>query len=229
MEFIRISDSKLKIMLDGKDMAYYDIDEARLSGESEETRRAVRRLLDDARRESGFDAAADRILVEMYPSRVGGCELYITKVREGEGILPPRECFSCGDSAEKKEASDKKEASTRRGDGESYTALYEFGNMEAMLAVCRQLHAVGFRGKSAAYAGSRFFLAIAERRREGRSYIEKRISYAAEEYGRRRECRMLLGIKENAICLADGDAVLRLAPYYVGRGSDGFDGENDIR
>ncbi len=224
MEFIRISDSKLKIMLDGQDMDYYDIDTEALSGEGEDGRRVMRRLLEDARRRSGFDVTGERILVEMYPSKVGGCELYVTRLHDDEPTV--------GEARPSRQEPKKERELPTASEGENYALLYMFDSMEALLAVCRQLSATGFRGRSAAYAETNgsFFLALSERKKEARGlYIEKKnICPVAEEYGRRRERRSLVGVKETAICLADGDAVSRLAPYYVGHVSDRFDGIDDI-
>ena len=227
MEFIRISDSKLKIMLNGRDMAYYEIDAEAVSAEGAEARRAVRRILEDAREESGFDAAHDRILVEMYPSLVGGCELYITKVteEEAESVMAHTENAESrtkGSRAEKRHAASEEEGACRM--------LYVFESLEHLLCVCRQLRTVGFRGRSAAYAeGHLYYLAIPEPRRDKRIYIgERPFCYPAEEYGRRSEGRLLTRLKEDAICLADGNAVSVLAPYAAEHGLHGLNGIDDI-
>ena len=78
MEIIPINDSKLKIMLDESDMKelhiYDDADCAR-----GETRLAIRTLLERARAETGFDTEGSEIFVQLYTSKDGGCELFITK------------------------------------------------------------------------------------------------------------------------------------------------------
>ena len=75
MELIRISDSKLKIMLNAEDMVHYAINSDLLNYENTETRRAVWQILDEAKQQTGFDAASDRVLIQVYPSRAGGCEM----------------------------------------------------------------------------------------------------------------------------------------------------------
>ena len=78
MELIPINESKLKIMLDEIDMREY-----RLGAESDcadtETRRAIRSILDVARKKIGFNTEGAEIFVQMYTSKKGGCELFVTK------------------------------------------------------------------------------------------------------------------------------------------------------
>ena len=80
MELILINNSKLKIMLTSEDMIKYDLDCNSASYDNTETRRAFWSILDEAKHQTGFDAASDRVLVQLYPSKSGGCEMYITKV-----------------------------------------------------------------------------------------------------------------------------------------------------
>jgi len=80
MELILINNSKLKIMLTSEDMAKFDLDCNSASYDNTETRRAFWSILDEAKHRTGFDAASDRVLVQLYPSKSGGCEMYITKV-----------------------------------------------------------------------------------------------------------------------------------------------------
>ena len=78
MELIPINESKLKIMLDEIDMKEY-----RLCAESDcaelETRRAIRDILDAARDQIGFNTEGAEIFVQLYTSKRGGCELFVTK------------------------------------------------------------------------------------------------------------------------------------------------------
>ncbi len=91
MELILINSSKLKIMLTKDDMTQYDLDCGTLNYDNTETRRAFWNILDEAKHRTGFDAAADRVFIQLYPSKEGGCEMYVTKVGtlcRGERKLP---------------------------------------------------------------------------------------------------------------------------------------------
>ncbi len=78
MELIPINDSKLKIMLDEIDMKEYCIG-AESDCADTETRRAIRSILDLARDRVGFNTEGAEIFVQMYTSKKGGCELFVTK------------------------------------------------------------------------------------------------------------------------------------------------------
>lgn len=78
MELIPINDSKLKIMLDESDMKELNIcDEADCA--NNETRHAIRTILERAKNQIGFNTEGSEIFVQLYASRSGGCELFVTK------------------------------------------------------------------------------------------------------------------------------------------------------
>ena len=80
MELIVINQSKLKIMLTPPDMKAYDLSPARMDCTDEETRRSFRRIFEDARAQIGFDTTGERLFVQLYTSRGGGCEIFVTKL-----------------------------------------------------------------------------------------------------------------------------------------------------
>ncbi len=78
MELIPINESKIKIMLDESDMKEYNIgDEADCA--NSETRLAIRHILDRAKDQIGFNTEGSEIFVQLYTSKRGGCELFVTK------------------------------------------------------------------------------------------------------------------------------------------------------
>ena len=194
MELIRIGDSKLKIMLTAQDMARYAITPEALDYENTETRRAVWQILDEAKQKTGFDAASDRVLIQVYPSRTGGCELYVTKV------LPPAAAGNAGSQAE------------RLSDG-GKTGLYAFLGLPETLTVCSLLLRAGYSGESAAYEGDdgRYYLVIREK--AGNNGNPFCFYCLAEEYGEKVSGgrQKLAYIKEHGKCLCPSQAVERLA------------------
>lgn len=80
MELILISNTKLKIMLNEEDMLQYNI-----GGETDcsepATRRAIRSLLECAKDQIGFNTDGEEIFVQLYTSKRGGCELFVTKCK----------------------------------------------------------------------------------------------------------------------------------------------------
>lgn len=78
MDYLRIGESKLKIAMTKDDLRFYGMDLTALDYASTETRRAFWAILDDAKHATGFDAAATKVCVQIYTSKTGGCEMFIT-------------------------------------------------------------------------------------------------------------------------------------------------------
>ena len=135
MELIVIDESRIKLMLTAEDMASY-----RISAEKSGTREALKGILRDAREKYGYCGMGikGRIYVEMYPSRTGGCELFVTKLAErengtnmktgNEGILAEYRKYIF------------------RG-----RVIYSFEAMTHLLRACLGLMKTGYSGESAAY------------------------------------------------------------------------------
>ena len=80
MEWIRISQNKLKIMLTAEDARHYELNCEQADYTDTLTRTAFREILTDVKREADFDASEDKVYIQMYPSKEGGCELFVTKI-----------------------------------------------------------------------------------------------------------------------------------------------------
>ncbi len=122
MELIQISENKLKIMLSETDMIKYALDGESADYSKDETRRAFRHMLSRVRQMSGFDTRGERIFVQMYPSKGGGCEVFVTKLGDRKGEYFEVDTLS-------------------RTDVKKQTGnAYGFNSLENMLAVCRYLY-----------------------------------------------------------------------------------------
>lgn len=80
MEYIPINESKLKVMLEREDLEEWDVTAEGLDYANPEAKRLFGDILKYAKREFGFDTAGRRVLLQLFPSRDGGCELFITCV-----------------------------------------------------------------------------------------------------------------------------------------------------
>ena len=80
MELIQISEDALKVTLTKEDMAFYAIDFAALDYKNTETRHALWSILDEAKRTLGFEAARDRLYIQAFRDKSGGCELFVRRV-----------------------------------------------------------------------------------------------------------------------------------------------------
>ena len=133
MELILINEKKLKIMLSPDDMKEYEIDCESVDYDKTETRRAFWSILDAAKQKTGFDAASERVYIQLYPSREGGCEMYVTKI----GALPS----SCKTS----QKGMLRVAAERR-------LAYRFENIGELLEACSRLSSHELDCKSSAFA-----------------------------------------------------------------------------
>jgi len=84
VEFLLIGESKIKIVLDSEETKKHKLDEGSASLSGAGMRRSFWRILDMAKSEVGFDPAGDKVLIQLYPTASGGCEIFVTKL----GILP---------------------------------------------------------------------------------------------------------------------------------------------
>ena len=78
MELIQIGENRLKVMLTEEDMKRYAIEFELLDYGNTETRRAIWSILDEAKQQIGFDAARDKVYIQAFRGRAGGCELFVS-------------------------------------------------------------------------------------------------------------------------------------------------------
>ena len=92
METIRIDDNRIKIMLTREERVRYGVDDRPAKTEGE-ARRAIRRFLAEAGREIGFEIGRGDLSVQLYESRSGGCELFVTRLggdKVGQAVVTVR-------------------------------------------------------------------------------------------------------------------------------------------
>lgn len=78
MEFIRVGENKLKLSLSEDEMRKYGIKREELSRDTTARRRALWTLLDEVKKQTGLDAAVGRTLIEAFPGKKEGCEIFVT-------------------------------------------------------------------------------------------------------------------------------------------------------
>lgn len=136
MELIVIGENRLKIMLTGEDMAHYELGDPYTEEIAPHTREVLRHIFADAHAEVGFDTEGERLFVQLYASKGGGCEIFVTKLEStGEARLL--------------------QALRGRGEGSDMRAnrvvWLRIRNLEDTAALCRRLVAVGYNGESSLY------------------------------------------------------------------------------
>ena len=175
MEYLEISDGKMLLSLSADDMAEY----------RGSRKTAIRRLMLDLHEKYGCRQLSGRIYVQMYESKSGGCELFVTKLDDKAGE----------DHAMMRQTEDRMMTEYRRYIVREVRGVYRFGEMNDLLFACRLLTESGYSGKSEAYAD----------RDKGEYYIvlDGESVYAAEalgalcpemtEYYLREHCTKLFG------------------------------------
>ena len=94
MELIVINENKLKIIMSKTDMKNYGLDENEFHCSVINTREILEKILHNAPLKTGFENISheDKILIQLYPDKNGGCELYVTKItldeKEGTIFMP---------------------------------------------------------------------------------------------------------------------------------------------
>lgn len=145
MELIRISDRKLKIMLTPTDMTHFELDSQTLGEDSVQMHRSFRLLLDELRLKIGFDADDKHISIQYFPSREGGCEMFISNLQESntEGAVPVINSIS--KNALQIHTGKKSTGCFKR------EFAYRLPTLDALLAVCERLRRINYICESTAY------------------------------------------------------------------------------
>lgn len=146
MDLILISESKLKVTLTPEDMKALQLSCDDIDYDSTGTRRAFWSILDEAKQKTGFDAAHSRVFIQIYPSKDGGCELYVTKLSPETGSSLKMTDRSC-DSSDRLTLDRAGEFDLKKVRG----CAAEFETLSQLTNCCRRLYADGYRGKSYAY------------------------------------------------------------------------------
>lgn len=210
MELIVINQSKLKIMLTPPDMQRYELSAEQMDCADEQTRRAFRHIFDDARDRIGFDTAGEKLLVQLYTSREGGCEIFVTKLGCTDGAFPADPAApSRGAMTAPEEALWRRVMAGEETRSDACTAApaslparldakpaavggrqvaIAFPSLSVLLAACHRLRAVGYGEASDAYidGGSRepasayLFLKVPDHRYH---HLPDRYAFLSE-YGR---------------------------------------------
>lgn len=213
MELIMISSTKLKIMLSADDMSKYslgtNIDYADLK-----TRQAFKSILSEARERTGFDAESEKIYIQLYPSKKGGCEVYITKIDDDS------ECeyeAPTAKTAETKALCKSLERSTgiipaqKRYFSKERKRAYSFLNSEHLVCVCRRLLFVGWKGQSSAFRdeNGRFYIILNDKSTAELANTDK-LSFIFEYGSAENHSALIKYLGEHGSCICKSGAVEKL-------------------
>lgn len=161
MDLVLISSTKLKILLSPVDMAAYSLTCDNIDYDNTETRRAFWDILDVAKHKTGFDAASDRVFIQVYPLKSGGCEMYVTKLIKREENIQQDEIKLY----EKKKNRYSPVSLSVENDPSEHNEcdVYSFKEFYNMLDACRQLILRGYNKNSSIWIDeniSRYYLTV---------------------------------------------------------------------
>ena len=151
MEYKLVNENKLKIILTNEDMALLDITPEEMDYDNTGTKRIFWEILDKAKHQIGFDAGSEKLFVQVYPDKNGGCLMYVTKdVQKGNPYTYEKKYKSKLYTGVKKKR-----------------VLYMFENSETLFEACEQLNLTGYTGKSDIFADdSKYYLYIEDNREQ---------------------------------------------------------------
>ena len=191
VEFLLIGEAKLKIIMTEEESVRYKLNSLGTECNTAEGRRAFWQVLDMAKSEVGFDPAGDKVLIQFYPLKSGGCEVFVTKL----GILPES-------SARLVSKSDKVSMLSRKKSYYSFDGVGEL--VGAISALKRTLG--GFSPRADVYSSDngKYYLSIEEYGKGGESLEFPSIL----EFGKSIGTDLQLYVNEHFDKLTDGDALL---------------------
>ena len=123
MDFLVISNNKIKIKMNKREIRRYSMNVPEEEYNSRELRASIWRVLDVARAECGFSTVGERLLVQIYSTDIG-CEMFVTKLGR------------IGQSAERNIA--RSEGVTMLS---SKSTLYRFVDLDTLLSALRHIPA----------------------------------------------------------------------------------------
>ena len=152
MEFLVISENKMKVMLTQEEMRRYGIEGDKSDYKDPAVRKSFWQILDRAREECGFDSRGEKILLQYYPTRTSA-EIFVTKL----GRLPTgiERSISATDSVTMLS---------------SKNMIYRIDNMEELSRLYRIIrHTDGDAGSEAYLSDDGYYYIFFEERSEGTS------------------------------------------------------------
>ena len=199
MELIMINENKLKITLSVCDMKQYCLDCSTIDYDNTETRRAFWSILDEVKHQTGFDAASQKVFIQLYPSKEGGCEMYVTKL---------------GEKHSSEESSDPVPDSHRLRPLPRRRIAFSFDSISRLISVCKRLSDIGYAEKSSAFRShiekDKYYLLLEEP--EENAYLPVTEHSFISEYGKSENLKnTLLLIHEHTDTICQSRAVETLS------------------
>ena len=207
MELIRISNRKIKLMLTPADMSRFELNSNELGENPTHVHRALSSLLTELQDQIGFDGDVRHLSVQYFPSRDGGCEMFISKLSEQENTggndMSTRTTIPATRSLD---------APRRISNCYHRDFAYRFASIEDLLTVCDRLRGIDYITQSAAYRDERaryylFFTALTA----SPFSIPDELGFLVEYGSMENAASRLLFAREHGSVISPSNAVEQLA------------------
>ena len=189
MEILRIGKYTVKISLDNVEATEYKLLN-RSSVNEDDMRQELERLLETVTKKIDFTYLGRKLFTEIYPSKSGGCEVFISTVNSEESST----VYKTKDSTDLKKSKS--------------PSIYMVETFEMLLKICFRLKEISFDGKSSIYydeEGKRYYLAL-------ENVFTKELKYAfLTEYAKQIKASVFSYLKEHYRCIIKKNGVKALA------------------
>ena len=192
MDFLKINENKLKITLSAAELEEWGVCAEDMDGADLRSRTLLRKLLRRAEEEVGFFTERLRTLVQLYVSRDGGCEIFVSRLPSPDDLSESL----CAESP------------VCHG---SSSAVFSFDHLAELLSVCRRLRQLGYAEASSAFRGSdkKYYLCL-----EGAELTwelqPSKYTFIYEYGTRESECAVRQMLREYGHLICPSDAVAQL-------------------
>ena len=178
MEILRIGKFSLKISLNNVETEKYKLLTA--NEKNDELNMHFLELLARAREKVDFSYEGRKLFTEIYPSKDGGCDIFISTIEKEVDNLVHKDKVPSQDNRKTKFS----------------TAIYQIKDFKSMLKICYRLKQIGFKGKCAVYYTKEAYYFIFE------DFFAKELRFAfLKEYGKQIKNTALNYIIEHCKCI----------------------------
>lgn len=202
MELIIINENKLKIIMTVQDMKDYGLDEDEFYCSVNDTRKIIERIIHTSKAKTGFEnmSKKEKLLLQLYPEKDGGCELFVTRIG-----------LDYGEDTVMDNEGNKGYIIPRKNTENTYTKnlAYSFNNLKSIITACKELKSMSFVGKSTLYKGNdkKYYLFIDEESKKNSSLSDLLSEFGEPEYAPEISVIML----EYGIPVIQSNAIERLS------------------
>ncbi len=230
MELIVINEDKLKITMSAHEMHEMGLEENEFYTTASDSRRILKNILERLNVATGLEHPSpdDKILMQLYPEKEGGCELFITRLRVDCDLGASGRSESMA-SCERGEHGEMGEAklpvlymeNRTSASAEWPTLTYRFDHLRDAVGACVALQRNGFVGESKLWCRqnnckNELYLTVTQKQdaKEGRSLASP--ATFLSEFGILCPTeRTLLMLSEHGKCIISDDAAKTLSEFEL--------------